>query len=210
VVNVVKSNVRGANFGIANWLGGNVEGANFGVVNAMPTMSGTQFGILNIAGKYERGVPVGLLNIVGEGGYQAVEVGTSSMFATTLALKTGVRQFYTSIIAAWSPDFNRQMSMGAGVGTMVDMSRKFYFNPELTFISTFEKNSATTYELYPNFGYHLGGKFSLLAAPTFSWQNIERGERFNKPVYSLWDHCVDNRNELYLGVRVALRYEFGW
>ncbi len=209
---VVNLNMQfeGVQFGVINFNGGGMRGTQFGVINLVPTMTGVQFGVVNFVRQYRSGVPIGILSIVRDGGYQAVELSTSSMFPVNLSLKTGIKEFYTSIIMAYSPDFHKQVSMGFGIGTIADISRKFYFNPEFNCISTFEKESASIYELHPNFGYRLSDRFSILAAPTLSWQNIQRSSAFNEPLYSLWNHRIDSRNELYLGLRFALRYHFNW
>ncbi len=209
VLNLIGNSAKATQFGVINAVLRGIDGVQFGVVNLAKEVKGTQFGVINIADTYKRGMPFGLFSFIKHGGYQAVEFSTNELFPVNIALKTGVEKFYTSLICALNPDFSRPVAVGVGLGSIVPMNGRFYFNPELNYISTFQSPAASFYSIYPNFGYRFNDHFSVLAAPSLSWQNRSTGE-LNTPFYSLYSAGIDRHNELYIGLRFALRYYFNW
>ncbi len=211
-VNLAGRKVEGAQFGFVNAAGKPLRGAQFGFVNRAPVVNGVQIGFLNVADRYESGVPIGFLSIIKEGGYQALEVSADAVYPVNLSLKTGLEHFYTSVIFAFNPGASHDaVAVGGGVGSLVPLGHgPWVFNPEANFLSTLKEKSNSIVSFYPNFGYNISEKFSILAAPTLSWQFAQSGEELFGPFCSLKTFDIDSRNELYLGVRVALRYRFNW
>ena len=206
-VNMIGGDKTGAQFGCANITPGDLNGAAFGVINMHKEVNGTQIGVVNIAKKYTRGIPIGIFTLIREGGYQAVEVSSDIFHPYNVAIKTGISKFYTTIIMAFSPDFDRKSGQGVGIGSIIDMGRKgWFFNPEANFISTFNKKSESFVSLYPNFGYRLGSNISLIASPYVMWQFVQRGETLLEPTYSLFTKELNSRNGIYLGFHLGVRY----
>lgn len=209
VINYTAQHYRGTQFGVMN-VTKSFSGLQCGVVNLTSASQGFQLGVINYCDDTRGGVPFGVLSIVREGGYQAVEISSDFMFPVSMAFKSGVPEFYTSLIVAANPDFDRSFALGAGVGSIVELSRKVFFNPEFSYNASLGSGSASFFDLSPNFGYRFGGHFSLLAAPVFAMQHTDRDTALNKPLYHLYRNRIDARNELYVGLRLALRYNFDW
>lgn len=225
VANIVVGNIRGPQFGVLNAVDGNAYSSQFGVANLTSSnVSGVQVGVLNHAKRVYRlqlgvvniteslgqgGLPIGLLNITRHGGYQSIEVGSDGMFPVRVAIKTGVRKFYSSIIGGYDPEFRDQFAIGAGVGTILEIKGSFFFSPEVNIVSTVSEHSATILEAHPNVGLEFSRHFSVVVAPTFAWQRAEGG-RLNDPQWSIYNHEINSRNAIYVGARVALRYAFDW
>ena len=206
-VNMVGRSSLGAQFGFVNIASGNLTGAAFGGINMHREVNGMQIGIVNIAQRYKRGIPIGVVTWIREGGYQAVEVSSDIFHPYNIAIKTGIPKFYTTIIVALSSDLDRRSGQGAGIGSIIDMGRNgWFFNPEANFISTFNKKSKSFISLYPNLGYHIGNNFSFVASPYVTWQFVQRGEVLLDPVYSLYTKEFNSRNAIYLGFHFGLRY----
>jgi Uncharacterized low-complexity proteins len=206
-VNMTGSDKTGAQFGCANITPENLNGAAFGVVNMHKEVNGTQIGVVNIAQKYKRGVPIGVFTWIREGGYQAVEVSSDIFHPYNIAIKTGIPKLYTTIIVAFSPDLDRSSGQGVGIGSIIDMGRKgWFFNPEANFVSTFNKKSESFVSIYPNFGFRLGSNISIVASPSVTWQFAQKGQTLLEPIYSLYINEFNSRNALYLGLHFGLRY----
>jgi len=221
-INMVNSSSRGAQFGFVNMSGKNKVGAQFGFVNLTPEnltgaafgfvnlskrVDGIQVGFVNIAQKYRRGVPIGILTWIRDGGYQAIEISSDIFHPYNVAIKTGIPALYTTITASVSPGIDRRSALGVGIGSIIDMGKKgWFFNPETNFASTFDIKSKSFLSLYPNLGLRLGGNISLVASPSVTWQFVQKGENLFDPAYSFLKKELDSRNALYLGLHFGIRY----
>ena len=205
--NAVGESSTGAQFGFVNMAPGNLVGVAFGTINLHKAVDGMQIGLINIAQRYKRGVPIGAFTWIREGGYQAVEVSSDIFHPYNVAIKTGIPKLYTTIMVALSPDLDRRTGLGAGVGSIIDMGNQgWFFNPEVNYISTFNKKSESFISAYPNIGFRLGSNISLVASPSVTWQFVQKGQMLLEPVYSLYKNELNSRNALYLGVHFGLRY----
>ena len=66
VVNFVKGDFTGWQDGVVNFTRGRVTGFQSGCVNYAGTLSGLQWGVVNVADKTDGGVQVGLVNVIRE------------------------------------------------------------------------------------------------------------------------------------------------
>lgn len=66
-VNISNGSVRGAQTGLVN-TSQETKGFQYGIVNHAGVMNGVQLGIVNYAGQMTRGLQVGFVNIISEGG----------------------------------------------------------------------------------------------------------------------------------------------
>lgn len=66
-VNITKGSFEGLQWGVVNY-GGNTSGVQLGFVNYSASVSGVQFGFVNYAGNMKKGLQIGLINIIRQGG----------------------------------------------------------------------------------------------------------------------------------------------
>jgi hypothetical protein len=232
-VNTVAEDTKGLQVAIVNSAVREVEGVQIGFVNvAARNMKGLQVGLVNYAESIN-GAPIGLISIVKNGGYMAVEYFNSEYHNYNLSFKTGIDKLYTSIIVSYNQTYENTLNnfaSGAGIGSIIPIGEKFYFNPELTSLSPFVGN--VSYESFvPYFGVNFK-KFSISAGPTITWvmrnnNNVDESnqqpawvgkyvENYNdnkdkplpKPNYSLYYNEINDSNSLSIGFRAAARFRF--
>lgn len=66
-VNITKGKFEGLQWGAVSY-GESVSGVQIGVVNYAGTVSGVQFGLINYAANMTKGLQIGLINIIKQGG----------------------------------------------------------------------------------------------------------------------------------------------
>lgn len=208
-VNVVKDSMAGAQIGFVNTAGKGLKGAQIGFVNSTNySIVGSQIGFVNIADSISDGVPLGFVSIVRKGGFSAFEIGTSTLFPSTVAYKIGVPKLYTSIMFSFNPAYTNQFAYGAGLGTIIRLNKTFGFNPEATIQSSIEQHPQMFTSLTACFSLHITPKISLVAGPSVTWihKGSVSGESLYKPGYSLYDDSYDYRNRLTAGAQASLRF----
>ena len=225
-VNVNKYETKGMQVGFSNLSVRKMEGTQIGLVNiAARDMKGLQLGLINYAESIN-GVPVGLISIVKNGGYMAVEYFYSDYYNYNLSFKTGIEKFYTSINVSYNQTYENKLNnfaSGMGIGSIFPLGKIFYFNPELTSLSPFIFND--TYESFvPYFGVNIWN-CSIAVGPTITWvrkHNIDEldqpswirkyivneNKSLKKPNYSLYYHEINDNNSISIGFRVAARVRF--
>lgn len=206
--NILGNSMNGIQVGFSNITGKEVNGAQIGFFNRTPQLSGLEVGFINIVDTVKKGIPVGFLTFVKKGGYQALEIGTSELFPVNIAYKTGVKQFYTSIIASYSPLSRNHIAFGMGIGTILPLNDKFSFNPELQSQTTLFHSWDQIYSMHLNFDYQITEKLSIIAGPTIVWNSIYNAIDFQQPAFALYQKELDATNKLYIGVKAAVRYQF--
>ncbi|MEI6411291.1 MAG: carboxypeptidase-like regulatory domain-containing protein [Bacteroidota bacterium] len=104
-----------------------------GFVNRAQKVKGVQVGIVNRAKEID-GMQIGLLNFSRRGGYIVLELGANEVHWSNIAFKSGTHHLYTIFTAGLSPETprnNRLWSYGAGVGTLIPLSRHTGLNIDL-------------------------------------------------------------------------------
>jgi len=233
-VNVNKGETKGMQTGFSNLSVRKMEGIQIGLVNiAARDMKGLQLGLVNYAESIN-GAPIGLISIVKNGGYMAVEYFNSEYHNYNLSFKTGIEKLYTSIVVSYNKTYENtwnNFTSGMGIGSILPIGNIFYFNPELTSLSPFI--SIVSYESFvPYFGVNMK-KFSIAAGPVITWvrrnnkNNVDESDQqpalvgiyvrnFNdnkdkalpKPNYSLYYHEINDNNSISIGFRAAARLRF--
>jgi hypothetical protein len=136
--NLQRGNYKGSQFaGATNITTGKISGSQIsGVFNYAKRVRGTQIGLINYADSVG-GVPIGLFSIV-KNGYHKVEVSADEVFPVNLAFRTGVRNFYTVLMAGFKPEQSLQANdtsvwtFGYGLGSSHKLARWLYFDMDLT------------------------------------------------------------------------------
>ncbi|MGD9492776.1 MAG: hypothetical protein AB7V36_05435 [Bacteroidales bacterium] len=206
-INIAAKNTHGAQIGFVN----NTEklrGLQLSFINTSNIMNGFQLGFINYTDSIEKGIPLGFVSIVKNGGYRALEVSTNNLFPINLACKLGVKKLYTNIILSYVPGNDAYFSVGLGLGTIVPISCDFFFNPEVNSQSSLENNSIQALSMNLNAGYQITPRWHLLAGPSFSWEYKTYLRDFHNPAYYIWLHEINEKNRLILGLNVSLRYQF--
>ena len=201
------ADVKGVQVGLVN-SSADVIGVQIGLVNSAKTLRGLQLGLINSVDKVEKGLPIGFLSFVKQGGYKALEFLYNSVYPLNIAFKTGVRELYTYPILSYDPRMaNDRFAFGYGIGSNLDIAEHLFVNPELDWLHqiSLDFNHFTTFRF--NLGYCLGNDFELLAGPSLIWHFKINADDFHHN-YTEWDPDIVAINKLKAGFSVALRYKF--
>jgi hypothetical protein len=225
LINTVGGNLSGAQIGLGNLTVGEVKGlqgslvniaksvngAQLGLLNVAKTLKGFQFGLVNYVDDIEDGIPIGLLSIVRKGGYHAVEYSFSEFHPVTLSLKIGVEKFYTNLSIGHdaSNDFDwDNFAMGIGFGSILNINKSLFFNPELNYMNTTwteENNQSVSF--IPFIGFNITKNFSITAGPSFTWVRNEDCDD-QDPLFALYEYEYNDENDIVIGARASLRFRF--
>lgn len=184
-----------------------INGLQYGFINSANTLRGLQLGFINSVDNVEKGLPIGFLSFVKNGGYKAIEVSYNTINPVNIAFKTGIREFYTYPMLAydWRLDKDR-LSFGYGVGSNIDLSKRLFINPELDWLHqiSLDFNHYTT--LRCNLGYSIGN-IELVAGPSLVWQFKIDANDFHHN-YTAWDPSIISVNKIKVGWNAAVRFKF--
>lgn len=226
-VNVLKDDLDGAQIGYVNVSGGKTEGVQLGFVNLTKKEAlGTQVGFVNVAGKstngfqlgfvnvadsFAGGMPLGFVSFVKKGGYRAIELGSSDLFEVQSTFKIGVKPLYTAFGFGYNDGFKHEFSAGIGLGSIVTLSKHWYFNPEAMFYESVEEDQQHFLVMNGMLGYEFK-HIAIAVGPTISWTRLEDGElmenQLNKPQFSLYNHELDDRNRIHVGAKAGISFIF--
>lgn len=214
-VNTTTKEVDGAQVAFVNVAGKKISGAQVGYVNVGKTIKGTQVGFINIADSFSSGMPVGFLSIVRKGGYYALELSANELYYYNAAVKIGVKPLYTSFGISYNPNFKNEFAWNVGLGSMLYASRHFFFNPEITAISSIEKNPQYFTQFSTSLGYSFG-PVAIKAGPTFTWSYLETDNAVKteappkayQPEYSFYKNNFDAQNSFWIGAKASLVFSF--
>jgi hypothetical protein len=215
IVNTVGSDFSGFQAGIINTIGGDFSGFQTGIINTNTgETKGIQLGIINYTDSIE-GIPIGLISIVRNGGYRAVEFSFSEFHTYNMGFKIGVDRFYTTIHIAYNHtnEFSwGNFATGLGFGSILPIGKTFFFNPELNSLTVNqwgnlrEVSSVNLSSFATYFGINLG-RFSLAAAPSVTWVYTGNAE-MPKPNFSLHSYDFNDNHHFVIGLRAAARLRF--
>ncbi len=208
-VNTTLCDYSGLQLGFVNTTIKNTEGFQLGFVNiAGKGIKGSQLGFMNITDTISNGVPIGFLSIVKKGGYRAVEVSVDELYPVNVVFKIGVPQFYSFVKSSYNYNYSKPIALGLGFGSLIPLGKNFYFNPEAGSMSSFNNNSNTT-TLATNVRYSINSKLQLAAGLSAVWLNYPQGENmYDQPFFSLINHEINVRNNILVGARIALSFNF--
>jgi hypothetical protein len=214
-VNTAAGGMSGLQLGFVNTAVKSFKGMQFGFVNTSTGsgVSGLQIGFINYADSFEKGLPIGLLSIVRNGGYKAIELGVSEISPFNLSFKIGVEKLYTSFVVSYNPfrddPFNggirEQIILGAGLGSIIQLGKAFYLNPEITSHTAISEDFQHYVGIVPYFGYNIISNLSVAAGPSLVWAY---NENIKSLFYRIVEYSINDENTLYLGARLALRFRW--
>lgn len=185
-----------------------VNGLQCGFVNSAKTLQGVQLGFINSVDKIEKGLPIGFLSFVKNGGYKAIEVAYNSISPLNISFKTGVREFYTYPMLAydWRLTTDR-LSFGYGIGSNLDISNRLFINPEMEWLHQVSLDFNHYSSLRCNLGYNISDNFEIVAGPSLVWQFKIDADDFHHN-YTEWYPSIIAVNDITIGWNTALRFKF--
>jgi len=198
------------------------QGLQAGFVNvSLQKLRGVQLGFVNYTDSIESGIPIGFISIVRQGGYMAVEYSFSEFYPVNLGFKIGIEKFYTTLSVALSASYNtvhgptlNDLAIGLGIGSIIPINDKFFFNPELSQLSPISfVGSRQTLSLVPFFGYKIGKHFSVTAGPSVTWLRVYGDGAPPKPLFKIAEYTFTDdpdreKNSIVVGARAAVRFIF--
>jgi hypothetical protein len=212
LVNTSAGNLNGWQSGLVNTVANGGQGFQIGLVNAsMEKLKGAQIGLVNFVDSIEEGIPIGLISIVRNGGYRAVEYSFSEFYPVNLGLKLGVKRFYTTIFVSYNPFeeiVSEQFAVGFGTGSIIPINNSFFINPELNSLFSFWGNNQQITSFIPYFGYNLSKIFKITAGPSVTWVRSGNDNRLQRPLFRLYEHTINKKNNIVVGARAGVRFQF--
>lgn len=173
LLNVSKKSADGVQLaGLANWAS-DLEGVQAaGLVNRARHVKGTQIGLINIADTVERGVTVGLINIVKKGKLQfALEHNEAIDF--NIAFRSGTNRLYSVLFVGAQAKEDYLWTYGGGFGTEFKLKKQWNSSIELTTQSINPKDDHydeinLLNRLSWNFGYQFANHLAFSAGPVLN------------------------------------------
>ena len=204
VLNIVKKNTSGLQIGVVNTCADSLKGIQLGFINATKNRNGTQIGLINYADTVTSGSGIALLSFVRKG-YQALELGVSEMYPFNLSYKIGLKNAYNSVNYSFKDA--EYPVFGFGLGTMVFLNKHFYINPDFSLQNGILKSKQGIMSLIVKFSYAITKKIHISAGPSAVWSYAREGIIY-KPLYSIYEYPIDERNKIVIGLRCSIRYNF--
>ncbi len=206
-VNASTQSVYGLQCGFVN-RAVEIRGLQYGYINRTKTLRGVQLGFINSVDHVEKGLPIGFMSFVKNGGYKAIEVSSNSIYPLNIAFKTGIRKFYTYPMVAYDWRLaDDRVSFGWGVGSNLDLGKAVFINPEIDWLHQVSMDFNHYTNIKCNFGFTIADKIELLAGPALVWHFKINEEDFHEN-YTEWDPDIVAINDVKIGWNVALRYKF--
>lgn len=222
--NVQIGNYVGSQFaGATNIATEKITGSQVSILyNHGREVRGTQIGLINYADTLG-GVPIGLLSIVKKG-YHKIELSADEVFYTNLAFRSGVKKFYTQLMAGFKPTQSIEptdtsvWTFGYGLGTSPRINR--WLSIDIDLLSQHVNKGSYTDELsllnkfYVGLDFQLAKKFSLATGITLNGYLTRPSYTdyptlftdFTPNIFFDEDVGSDLNLKMWLGPKVALRF----
>jgi len=179
--NHVKGNVSGLQIGAGNIALQKFEGMQLGLFNFAKKLRGVQLGLINVADT-SSGFSLGLINYV-RNGYNKLTISPNETLNANISLKSGSRNFYTVYTGGMRVNENSKIyGFGMGLGTVLDMSNRLSFNPEISSRYLYEgiwRYTNLLNRLDANLNIKLGKKASIFAGPSLNFYYTKQQNAVN-------------------------------
>lgn len=139
----IASDIKGVQIsGIMSHTTHDVSGVQISsILNKTRKLNGVQFGIINIADSIEKGVQVGLFNIV-KNGYRAFEFTKDETYYCNFMYKTGGKRLYSILNAGIMED---KVGVGYGVGYIQPIYKRLSVNLDAIYDVLLATNASDVY-----------------------------------------------------------------
>ncbi len=140
----IASDIKGVQLsGIMSHTTHDVSGVQISsILNKARKLNGVQFGIVNIADSIEKGVQVGLFNIV-KNGYRAFEFTKDETYYCNFMYKTGGKRLYSILNAGIMED---KVGVGYGIGYIQPIYKRLSVNLDALYSTLLATNNSNTYQ----------------------------------------------------------------
>lgn len=113
-----------------------INGAQLsGIYNRAAKVRGVQIALINLADTIDGGATIGLINIVKNGGYKAIEINVMDYMNIGISFKSGTRKIYSIITVGYNFTPEPLFVYGLGIGRVIEVSKGNAFTPELIWYS---------------------------------------------------------------------------
>jgi hypothetical protein len=209
--------------GAANIATEKITGSQISVLfNHGKEVRGTQIGLINYADTLG-GVPIGLISIVKKG-YHKIELSADEVFYTNLAFRTGVKKFYSQLMAGLKPTQSIEptdtsvWTFGYGLGTSPRINR--WLSIDIDLLSqhvnkgSFTDELSSLNKLYVGLDFQLAKKFSIATGITLNGYLTRPSYTDYPQLFTdfkpniFYDENVgtDINLKMWLGAKIALRF----
>ncbi len=190
-----------------------MRGLQIGLINLAGRARGLQIGLINLA-REDRGlVPIGLLNLVGDGVF-APSFWTSGSSLFNVGFKLGGRHVYGVLGFGVHPGEkqDRRLSMLGGVGGHVPLSERFFLDLDVVLqqmAADYRKTDELDLSaaLRVSAGFRLLPQLSLFAGPTLEVMASRVRERLGYTL-RLWHERREGGTEVELGLGFVVGVQF--
>jgi len=172
VANFTNRTIKGMQIaGVANISTRQTTGMQIsGLFNYTRKLKGVQIGLINVSDTSE-GYSIGLINIVAKG-YHKLSISTNEVTDLNVAFKTGNRKFYSILLAGYNTPVEQQLfSFGYGLGSEIQMGKKFSLNVDLTgqylYKGTWDYSNVLS-RINPALTFRITKFLSVYAGPSYS------------------------------------------
>lgn len=211
------SSIGGQFAGIFNKSQDTLIGAQVaGIINVADHIEGAQIGLLNFSSSID-GVPVGFMSFSKSGLHQ-LEISMNEIFHANVAFKTGVNQFYNTILGGvrFQGD-HPTFGFGYGVGTSIGISRKsrFFFDFQAMSLQRYKLSGfkpknvlgkftvSYQWQISPLFAIAAGPSFNAMIIDSYDWSSF--AYIFPIAPYNLLSQGYVNP-QLWVGAHIAFRF----
>jgi hypothetical protein len=151
-----------------------------GLVNLSKRVTGFQLALVNISDTADRGISVGLLNIVKQGGFSEFELSVADYQNIGFSFKHGTKNFYNIYNIGYNFLKDNLWSAGMGFGHLLQISNHLDFEPEAIATAYLPENfknykRSLTYKLKLGLVYRASDKIGISIAPNIYYADLQNG-----------------------------------
>jgi hypothetical protein len=205
IINIVGGSLTKVQVGVGNFCTDTIKGIQVGFINIAKKRKGIQIGFINYSDTVLSGFEFALLSIVRKG-YQGFEIGVSEMFPYNISYKIGLKHQYSSVNLSGNNNISYPV-FGFGFGSIFSLKRSFFINPDFLFQNGILKSKQGVMTLVTKLSYGISKKIHISAGPSIVWiTSHSKTTKLDLPIYSIYNHSVNSRNNVLLGFRFSLIY----
>lgn len=200
--------------GLLNRNKGEMKGLQIaGLLNINKKVTGFQLGLVNISDTADRGISVGLLNIVKKGGFSEFELSVADYQNIGVSFKHGTTNFYTIYNIGYNFLKDNLWSAGVGFGHLLSVSNHLDFEPEAIATAYFPQDfknykRSLTYKLKLGLVYNASDKIGVSIAPSIYYAELQNGAvgvaAYEFSPFKAFNRKTGKENESRLGAGVSV------
>jgi hypothetical protein len=203
--------VSGLQLAVLN-VSGDVTGAQVGLINVGKVVNGAQVGLINVAEEV-RGVPLGLMTFE-EKGQLHLELWSSDIQLTNMAVKFGGKYVYTTLMAGIGPDDRLQrFSFGLGLGVHIPLGPRFWLDTDVAgngvhAVKDPWRGNSLLAQGRAMFGLQVAQRFAVFAGPTYNaYFLFDTAERTKVTTMPVRQHSLGSNGavQYWPGVQLGVR-----